>query len=228
MIFVSSILNVNAAMLHCMLCMPSPPLLRLGVSLPWRHKRSFLGPAKTGCVSGCVGSFPFLEKNQSLQKNVTLIRNVMLFNQMLKEQVLDTSEMIRTIRTTNLSSLLMELIEKAKKANEKLPDESRFDSNCITPGTEFMERLQQAFKHFVKLKLSTDPAWKHCRIILSGHEVCTQYFIGLSIRKEFNSCLFEIITSLEINYFERCLFIRACLCCDVLFCFVCKNADWAW
>lgn len=65
----------------------------------------------------------------------------------------------------------LELIEKAKKANEKLPDESRFDSNCITPGTEFMERLQQAFKHFVKLKLSTDPAWKHCRIILSGHEV---------------------------------------------------------
>lgn len=65
----------------------------------------------------------------------------------------------------------LELIEKAKKANEKLPEESRFDSNCITPGTEFMEKLQQAFKHFVKLKLSTDPAWQHCRIIISGHEV---------------------------------------------------------
>ncbi|XP_031621171.1 5'-3' exoribonuclease 1 [Contarinia nasturtii] len=64
----------------------------------------------------------------------------------------------------------LELIEKAKKANEKLPEESRFDSNCITPGTIFMERLQQAFKHFVKLKLSTDPAWQHCRVILSGHE----------------------------------------------------------
>lgn len=37
-----------------------------------------------------------------------------------------------------------------------------------------MERLQQAFKHFVKLKLSTDPAWSHCRIILSGHEVSVE------------------------------------------------------
>lgn len=75
----------------------------------------------------------------------------------------------------------MELIEKAKKANEKLPEESRFDSNCITPGTEFMERLQQAFKHFVKLKLSTDPAWQHCRVILSGHEVCALTKLAFSI-----------------------------------------------
>lgn len=86
----------------------------------------------------------------------------------------------------------LELIEKAKKANEKLPDESRFDSNCITPGTEFMERLQQAFKHFVKLKLSNDPAWKHCRIILSGHEVCTQSCLGLIITPQ---CSYQICCS---------------------------------
>lgn len=87
----------------------------------------------------------------------------------------------------------LELIEKAKKANEKLPDESRFDSNCITPGTEFMERLQQAFKHFVKLKLSTDPAWKHCRIILSGHEVCTLahtlLYLLINRKITFNRCV---------------------------------------
>lgn len=66
----------------------------------------------------------------------------------------------------------LELIEKAKKAGEKLPEESRFDSNCITPGTAFMVRLQEALKHFVKMKMSTDPSWRHCRFILSGHEVC--------------------------------------------------------
>lgn len=43
----------------------------------------------------------------------------------------------------------LDLIEKAKKKGEKLPTESRFDSNCITPGTEFMVRLQEALKHFV-------------------------------------------------------------------------------
>lgn len=64
-----------------------------------------------------------------------------------------------------------DLIEKAKKAGEKLPEESRFDSNCITPGTEFMVRLQEAMKHFVKTKISTDIGWQNCTIILSGHEV---------------------------------------------------------
>lgn len=119
----------------------------------------------------------------------------------------------------------LELIEKAKKANEKLPDESRFDSNCITPGTEFMERLQQAFKHFVKLKLSADPAWRHCRVILSGHEVCTHHFnVGLSIRyRAFNSCLYwaMFINTVTVQ-------VRLCLtprCCNRRFCFVYKNAD---
>lgn len=65
-----------------------------------------------------------------------------------------------------------DLIDKAIENGEKLPEESRFDSNCITPGTDFMERLQKAFKHFVKMKLSTDANWRHCRVILSGHEVC--------------------------------------------------------
>lgn len=65
----------------------------------------------------------------------------------------------------------LDLIEKAKKKGEKLPDESRFDSNCITPGTEFMTRLQEAIKCFIKRKLSSDSSWQKCRFILSGHEV---------------------------------------------------------
>lgn len=71
----------------------------------------------------------------------------------------------------------IDLVEKAKQKGETLPTESRFDSNCITPGTAFMARLQDALKHFVKVQLSTDPAWQHCRIILSGHEVSVQFGI---------------------------------------------------
>ncbi|XP_037926707.1 5'-3' exoribonuclease 1 isoform X1 [Hermetia illucens] len=64
-----------------------------------------------------------------------------------------------------------EVLEKdAVRRGEKLPDTARFDSNCITPGTEFMVRLQDALKYFVKLKMSTNPLWQRCRIILSGHE----------------------------------------------------------
>jgi len=47
----------------------------------------------------------------------------------------------------------------------------RFDSNCITPGTEFMVRLQTQLEYFLQSKMSTDPIWQRPRIILSGHEV---------------------------------------------------------
>lgn len=76
--------------------------------------------------------------------------------------------MFRRFRSAKESQ---DLIDKAKQKGEKLPEETRFDSNCITPGTEFMVRLQEAMKHFVKTKISTDVGWRKCTIILSGHEV---------------------------------------------------------
>ena len=42
----------------------------------------------------------------------------------------------------------------------KLPDEESFDSNCITPGTEFMYRLGIAFRRWIAYKMETDPFWK--------------------------------------------------------------------
>ena len=47
---------------------------------------------------------------------------------------------------------------------------NRFDSNCITPGTPFMDRLHQQLKYFVSNKVSTDGLWKGTKVILSGHE----------------------------------------------------------
>uniref|UniRef100_A0A1Q3F1Y6 5'-3' exoribonuclease 1 n=1 Tax=Culex tarsalis TaxID=7177 RepID=A0A1Q3F1Y6_CULTA len=63
-----------------------------------------------------------------------------------------------------------EQIEQAEKKGDVLPLEARFDSNCITPGTSFMVRLQRALEHFIKVKVSTNPLWKHCKVVLSGHE----------------------------------------------------------
>uniref|UniRef100_A0A4W5PS22 5'-3' exoribonuclease 1 n=1 Tax=Hucho hucho TaxID=62062 RepID=A0A4W5PS22_9TELE len=61
-------------------------------------------------------------------------------------------------------------IKKALEKGEVLPSEARFDSNCITPGTDFMARLQEQLKYFVNSKLSTDDAWKGVNVYLSGHE----------------------------------------------------------
>lgn len=46
-----------------------------------------------------------------------------------------------------------------------------WDSNCITPGTEFMFDLNFELKHFIQHKINTDPEWKNLRIVLSGPEV---------------------------------------------------------
>lgn len=42
-----------------------------------------------------------------------------------------------------------------------------FDSNVITPGTEFMYRLSIALKSYILEKLNQDPAWKGLSIVFS-------------------------------------------------------------
>jgi hypothetical protein len=63
------------------------------------------------------------------------------------------------------------LEQKACERGEVLPSEERFDSNCITPGTEFMARLHEQLKYFVTYKVSMDTLWHNVQVILSGHEV---------------------------------------------------------
>ncbi|KAM6224640.1 5'-3' exoribonuclease 1 isoform 2-T2 [Rhynchocyon petersi] len=61
-------------------------------------------------------------------------------------------------------------IKKAVEKGEILPTEARFDSNCITPGTEFMARLHEHLKYFVNMKITTDKSWQEVTIYFSGHE----------------------------------------------------------
>jgi 5''-3'' exonuclease len=46
-----------------------------------------------------------------------------------------------------------------------------FDSNCITPGTEFMEKVSRCIQYFIRKKIKEDPLWKHLKVIYSGHDV---------------------------------------------------------
>lgn len=64
--------------------------------------------------------------------------------------------------------------ENRKKAIEKgveIPPEEPFDSNAITPGTEFMARLTVHLRYFISRKVSEDTTWQGVRVVLSGHEV---------------------------------------------------------
>lgn len=56
-----------------------------------------------------------------------------------------------------------------------LPDDGglrRFDSNCITPGTDFMLKLGLALERWIAFKQDSDPFWKRgAKVILSGPDV---------------------------------------------------------
>lgn len=55
---------------------------------------------------------------------------------------------------------------------EDIPSGTPFDSNCITPGTQFMYDLSIRFQKWIHHKMSTDPAFQQgCNIVFSGPEV---------------------------------------------------------
>ena len=61
--------------------------------------------------------------------------------------------------------------DKAIAEGAEMPQESPFDSNCITPGTQFMARLTQQLKYFIHKKVTEDADWQNVEVVLSGHEV---------------------------------------------------------
>ncbi|CAF0854753.1 unnamed protein product [Didymodactylos carnosus] len=57
----------------------------------------------------------------------------------------------------------------AEKSGTPLNEMNRFDTNAITPGTEFMFNLNEQLKYFINIKITTDPLWEGVQIHLSGH-----------------------------------------------------------
>jgi 5'-3' exoribonuclease 1 len=63
-----------------------------------------------------------------------------------------------------------EALEKARGEGKPVP-EHPFDSNCITPGTEFMQNLSEHLKFYIRKKFKEDSNWRELKVIFSGHEV---------------------------------------------------------
>jgi 5'-3' exoribonuclease 1 len=51
------------------------------------------------------------------------------------------------------------------------PYAGAFDSNCITPGTEFLLRISDCIRYFIRKKIKEDPLWRNLSVIFSGPEV---------------------------------------------------------
>eukprot|EP00049_Salpingoeca_infusionum_P012769 m.236931 g.236931 ORF g.236931 m.236931 type:complete len:1131 (-) comp15267_c1_seq2:4556-7948(-) len=65
------------------------------------------------------------------------------------------------------------LIEEWQAEGKEIPpaSESSFDSNVITPGTPFMDKLAKYLRHFIHQKMATEPEWAKLKIILSDASV---------------------------------------------------------
>lgn len=62
--------------------------------------------------------------------------------------------------------------EKAlAKSDTSINKDDVFDSNAITPGTDFMAKLTKNLKYFINDKVSNDSNWNDIEIVFSGHEV---------------------------------------------------------
>ena len=84
----------------------------------------------------------------------------------------------RRFRAAKESEEKLEQISKIKKDLKKLglqvppnKPKDQFDSNCITPGTEFMFRLAECLRYYIHQRLNTDPGWKNIAVILSDANV---------------------------------------------------------
>lgn len=89
----------------------------------------------------------------------------------------------RRFRTAKDAEIAMrELISRG----EEVPDKPPFDSNCITPGTEFMTRLSEHLKFYIRKRIQEDVLWRKLQVVFSGHEVCSSPLtrIGLFSRNQ--------------------------------------------
>jgi 5'-3' exoribonuclease 1 len=64
-----------------------------------------------------------------------------------------------------------ENLMKAQQRGEEIDESTMFDSNCITPGTEFMEIIDKHLRYFIRKKIKEDPLWRDLEVIYSGHDV---------------------------------------------------------
>jgi 5'-3' exonuclease len=73
--------------------------------------------------------------------------------------------------------------EEQRLRGETVPDDP-FDSNCITPGTEFMARLGKHLRFFIRRKMAEDPLWQKPAVVFSGRlpHMAVRYKLGFGFR----------------------------------------------
>lgn len=69
-----------------------------------------------------------------------------------------------TEKIEEVARLRTALLDKGAFLPPEKPKESHFDSNCITPGTPFMDRLSKCLHYYIHERLNNDPGWKGIKV----------------------------------------------------------------
>ena len=77
----------------------------------------------------------------------------------------------------------------------------RFDSNCITPGTDFMVRLHEQLKYFVNQKVATDHSWQNVEVVLSGQEVGS-LCVYVCVCKRWGVCSYSVCIVIHVYMYR--------------------------
>ncbi|KAI5949926.1 RAT1 [Candida jiufengensis] len=81
----------------------------------------------------------------------------------------------RSAQDAKFKQLAIEKEIKQKELRGEIINDSikkkQWDSNAITPGTPFMDRLAEALRYWVAYKLSNDPGWANLQVIISDATV---------------------------------------------------------
>ncbi|XP_050083448.1 5'-3' exoribonuclease 2 homolog [Anopheles aquasalis] len=74
-------------------------------------------------------------------------------------------------KATEVARIREELAAKGAILPPEKEKGSHFDSNCITPGTPFMDRLSKCLQYYIHDRMNNYPGWKDLKVILSDANV---------------------------------------------------------
>jgi len=118
-----------------------------------------------------------------------------------------------------------ELILQGTSADKLPPHKVHWDSNVITPGTPFMDKIAKGIRYFVYKKINEDKAWTGIKVIISdasvpgeGEHKIVEYIRAQRLQAGYNANTKHVIHGLVCCFFINMLF---CCCFLLLTLFIC-------
>lgn len=122
---------------------------------------------------------PFVPPRQNTTNDIKVYEDSCATIEKLVNMTRPKKRLILTIDGTAPKSKAMQQKSRRFRAvkealDKQVSDENiinTFNSNCISPGTKFMDRLSRYIDWFIRKKISENPDWQHLEVIFSSEKV---------------------------------------------------------